>query len=368
MNCHDARERLSEFLDEALGGPERALVQAHLDGCPECRRELERLSATVSLLSRVERPRAPVGFVDRVMAASHPVPWYRRLGRWLFLPLGIKLPAEAAAMVMIAVLGVFLLQRTPEMKDAARPEFQAAPSRLEAPAEKNAEPAPSQPPALSDLKRGKVETGKLADQAPPATRGAETAMRDESRRDASPSSPPASEELKQEFKNKQDFKKESDADRLQKAGAPSIQAAPAPPVATPGAVGPAAPPAESRAKSRDSAEGQSGTLAPSPPAPVPPQMAAKRQLAMPGAFGRLNVKDRPSAEKSLLDLLTRLGGSEIGRRQELGATVVEVLVPEARYADFVRGLSTLGAWTAEGQPTAQPTDPPQLRFSIRISE
>jgi predicted anti-sigma-YlaC factor YlaD len=57
MNCHDARERLSEFLDEALGGPERALVQAHLDGCPECRRELERLSATVSLLSRVERPR-----------------------------------------------------------------------------------------------------------------------------------------------------------------------------------------------------------------------------------------------------------------------------------------------------------------------
>ena len=97
-------------------------------------------------------------------------------------------------------------------------------------------------------------------------------------------------------------------------------------------------------------------------------MAAKRQSAMSGVFGRLNVKDRPSAEKGLADLLTRLGGSETGRRQELGATVVEVLVPEARYADFVRGLATLGAWTAEGQPTALPTDPPQLRFSIRIAE
>ena len=89
---------------------------------------------------------------------------------------------------------------------------------------------------------------------------------------------------------------------------------------------------------------------------------------MSGVFGRLNVKDRPSAEKGLADLLTRLGGSESGRRQELGATVVEVLVPEARYPDFVRGLATLGAWTTEGQPIAMPTDPPQLRFSIRISE
>jgi hypothetical protein len=357
MNCHDARERLSDFLDDALDAPERAEIRVHLEGCPDCRREAEQLRATVSLLSRVERPRAPADFVDRVMAAAHSVPWYRKLGRWLFLPLGIKLPAEAAAMVMIAVLGVFLLQRTPEMKDAARPEFQSPPSRLETPAGKNAEPASSRPPALSDLKRPRIDSGKLAEQAPRAAREAENTMRDARRRDSSPSSPPASEELKQEFK------KESDADRLQKAGAPSILAAPAPPAATPGAVAPAAPPAESRAQSRDSAEGQSGTLAPSPPA-----MAAKRQSAMSGVFGRLNVKDRPSAEKSLADLLTRLGGSETGRRQELGATVVEVLVPEARYADFVRGLTTLGAWSAEGQPTALPTEPPQLRFSIRISE
>ena len=166
MNCHDARDRLSDFLDEALGPPELAEVRAHLEGCPECRGELERLRATVSLLARVERPRAPLGFVDRVMAAARPAPWYRRLGRLLFLPLGIKLPAEAAAMVMIAVLGVFLLQRTPEMKEAARPEFQSPASRSEAPPEKNAEPAPAREPAPSDLKAGKADSGKRAQQAP----------------------------------------------------------------------------------------------------------------------------------------------------------------------------------------------------------
>jgi anti-sigma factor RsiW len=357
MNCHDARDRLSDFLDEALGPPELAEVRAHVEGCPECRGELERLRATVSLLARVERPRAPLGFVDRVMAAARPVPWYRRFGRLLFLPLGIKLPAEAAAMVMIAVLGVFLLQRTPEMKEAARPEFQSPASRSEAPPERNAEPAPAREPAQSDLKAGKADFGKRAEQAPRVGREAENTMRDERRLDSPPSPPPASEEPKQELN------KERDADRFRKAGAPSSQAAPAPPAAAQGAVVPAAPPAESGAKSRDSAEGQSRALA-----PARPEVSAKRQSAMSAVFGRLNVKDRPSAEKSLTDLLTRLGGSEIGRRQELGATVVEVLVPEARYTEFVRSLTALGAWTAEGQPTALPTDPPQLRFSIRISE
>ena len=102
MNCHDARERLSEFLDEALSPGELGEIRSHLEGCPECRRELERLRATLSILSRVERPRAPVGFVERVMEAARPVPWYRRLGHWLFVPLGTKLPAEAAAMAMIS--------------------------------------------------------------------------------------------------------------------------------------------------------------------------------------------------------------------------------------------------------------------------
>ena len=368
MNCHDARERLSDFIEEALGPAELAELRSHLTGCPDCSRELEQLRATLSLLSRVERPRAPVGFVDRVMAATHPVPWYSRLGRWLFLPLGRKLPAEAAAMVMVAVLGVFLLQRTPEMKDAARPELQSPASRIEAPADKNAGTASPQTQAPAASKLDTVGSEKLAEQAARAARETENTLRDERRRDSGRLAPPASEEPKQE-----QFNKEGDADRLQTSGAPGAKASPAP-----AAVTPAAPPAElraaeSRAKSRDSAETQSAAQAPAPPAamspaPVPPQMAAKRQSAIPGALGRLNVKDRPAAEKSLAELLSRVGGNEIGRRQELGATVVEVLVPESRYSDFIRGLTTLGAWTPESQPTALPTDPPQLRFSIRIAE
>jgi hypothetical protein len=346
MNCHETRERLSDLLDEALAAPERAEVGAHLDRCPDCRRELDRLRATVSLLSRVERPRAPVGFVDRVTAAARPVPRYRRLGRRLFLPLNIKLPVQAAAMLVIAVLGVYLLQRTPEWRDAARPELQSPAPRSEPSGATTAvptpPPAPSQPaPNQKGLKAGKVDSGNVSEPAPRAAREAENTVRAERRLDSPQSSLPSPQEYKQEPK------KETDTDRLQKPGAPA----------------PAAPPAESRAKSRDAAEGQSGALAPAPPA-----MSAKRQSAVSSVLGRLNVKNRPAAEQGLADLLARLGGSETGRREELGATVVEVLVPEVRYADFVRGLTTLGAFTREGQPAALPTDPPQIRLSIRISE
>ncbi len=297
MNCHEARERLSDVLDESLDSPERSEAGAHIEGCPDCRLELDRLRATVSLLSRIERPRAPVGFVDRVLTAAHRAPWYRSLGRRLFLPLAIKLPVQAAAMLVIAVLGVYLLQRTPELRDAARVEREA----------------------------------------------------------------PSTREYKQEYK--QEPKKEADAGRLQKPAAPGSQAAPAGEVAASSPPAPAAPPAEYRAKTPNAAEGQSGALAPEPPA-----MTAKRQSATSSVLGRLNVKNRPAAEQGLADLLSRLGGTETGRRRELGATVVEVLVPEARYADFVRGLTTLGTWTPEGQAAALPTDPPQIRLSIRISE
>lgn len=304
MNCHETRERLSGLLDDALDALERAEVGAHLEGCPDCRRELERLRATVSLLSRVEHPRAPVGFVDRVMAAAHPFPWYRRLGRRLFLPLNIKLPVQAAAMLVIAVLGVYLLQRTPELRDTARLERETPASRSKPLGTTTTVPTPPQASSEKDSKAGKVDSGKFSEPAPRASRESEDTVRDGRRLDSPQSSPPF-----------------------------------------------------------DAAEGQSGALA-----PEPPPMAAKRQSAPSSVLGRLNVKSRPAAEQGLADLLARLGGTETGRRREVGATVVEVLVPEARFADFVRGLTTLGTWTPEGQPAALPTDPSQIRLSIRISE
>ena len=70
MTCDETRDLLSAYLDEAVDPDDRSRVDAHLEGCDECRRELEALRGTVALLHRVEPVRAPVGFVDRVMVAA----------------------------------------------------------------------------------------------------------------------------------------------------------------------------------------------------------------------------------------------------------------------------------------------------------
>jgi hypothetical protein len=355
MTCHESRERLSQLLDEVLPARDRALVEAHLADCPECRRELERLRATVSLLQRVEPVRAPVGFVDRVMAAVRPVPWYRRLAAWIFLPLSVKLPAEAAAMALIAILAVYLFQRDPELQRAIRPEIPATPPRAEAPAPREEQPASSlaKPPP----KAGKVEKGTALERAREKFSHAERGTADE-RSAPSPSSPPAVAEGKLA-----DKKREADLERVQKEDQAPRGAAPATssPAPAPAVVSPQVLP-EPRAKSQDAPERPPRILAPAPPA------QANRQAAAPSLSGLLAVKDRRAAEQGLAELLARVGGSEISRRRDAAQSVVEVSVPEARYAEFARGLSALGAWSPEPHPTVLSPEPAHLRVTIRISE
>ena len=122
MNCHEARELSSALLDDALDADERSAVEAHLAGCAECRREVDRLRQTVALLRGAAPARAPAGFVDRVLAAAAPEPWYRRLSRRLLSPLGAGLPLGAAAVLTVAGIAVYVYQHTPELQQAARQE------------------------------------------------------------------------------------------------------------------------------------------------------------------------------------------------------------------------------------------------------
>jgi hypothetical protein len=132
MICHDARELFTARADDALSAAEQAELQAHLATCAECQREWARFEQTVALLRGIEPAHAPAGFVDRVVAAR-PRPWYSRLARGLFLPWPVKLPLEAAAIVMVAGLAILIVQRSPELQQAAH--FSDAPPPVALPPE-----------------------------------------------------------------------------------------------------------------------------------------------------------------------------------------------------------------------------------------
>ncbi len=139
MTCPDARVQLSAFLDEALSAAEQQALEAHLAGCAECRRELEQFRGTVALLGRLPPVHAPAGFVDRVMGEAYRPPWPRRFRDALFRPLRVKLPLEAAAVLLVGVSALYVYQRAPEVQQVARQETPMPPPAAPA--------APAQPPA-----------------------------------------------------------------------------------------------------------------------------------------------------------------------------------------------------------------------------
>ena len=333
MTCHETRDLLSALLDEALEAHERAEVEAHLAGCPDCRRELEGLRSTVSVLSRVEHARAPMAFVDKVMGEAYPASWYRKLGRLVFLPLSVKLPIEAGAVVVIALLGVYLLQSTPELKDAARPDAPAIASRpAESPATSPAPTSPGPVPAPSKERAATLEGGPAPDrERPNVARPAEEAQAPAETRQDHLSGPPIRE--------------------------PAEPAAPAARSVAPKAL-------DSREGSADRVEGDKKSAPAAAPAP-PSVLSAKQQIAPPTVSGMVTVKDRAQAERALADLISRTGARETGRRLDGNAVVVDVVVPQGSYAAFKRELAGLGSVRLEGEPAEVP---PVVRISIRVSE
>jgi hypothetical protein len=338
MTCHDTRESLSAFLDEALAPEERREVAAHLESCADCRRELARLEQTVALLRRVEPARAPVGFVDRVTEAARPRPWYRRAAGAIFVPFAVKLPAEATALVMVALLAVYVFERTPVLQESARQE----PPALETMHEKVAGPArvePSPPrsaesPAIARKReQDRRDTGGTAPGlAPPAPASPKP--------DAAPAPP-------------------LPTPRSETTPAPSAPAPPAPAGARVG--GELAKEAESRRAENRQPPTESSADAARGAAPAS-RLAAKR--AAPGdVVAGITVRDRDAAERDLSDLVARVGGRETGRRREEEATVVEAIVPQARYAEFTQGLARLGAWRVEAE---RPDLPAQVRVILRL--
>jgi hypothetical protein len=68
MNHEALRERLSAYLEADLEERERARIEEHLEGCPDCRREYRELRHTVDLLRGLPVPDPPPELADRVIA------------------------------------------------------------------------------------------------------------------------------------------------------------------------------------------------------------------------------------------------------------------------------------------------------------
>ena len=320
MTCHDVRELFSALIDEALDASERRTVDAHLATCAECRRELERLRSTVALLHAVEPARTPAGFVDRVLAAARPTPWYRRLLSALFLPWPVKIPAEAAAIVLVAIGVVYLYRVTPELHQWDRME------RMQPPAPTELRRQLEAPPPARPEKPRPAPSSPTTSEAPPASQRRlareymeKEGLKDDSSRDADVQAPRA--------KNRVEGKLE----------------------ATPGDT---------------AARGKAHSPEATPPKAAQASPLGAASFAPPDVSGRLAVSDRDAALRGLDAVVTRLGAVVDRRLVGSEGPIVELSVTREAYPELVRELARLGRW----QPTREPAElPAQIRVVLRIT-
>ncbi len=104
LTCAQARERLDEHVDELLDAASSRELEAHLEGCAECRAELRELrlllAEAAALPDEIEPPRELWdGIAARLEPRRRGLPFALPLRRWAFL----APPLAAAAALLLAV-------------------------------------------------------------------------------------------------------------------------------------------------------------------------------------------------------------------------------------------------------------------------
>lgn len=118
MNCNDYLPLICGYLDGENGETETKQLQAHLEGCEECRKLLEQMQENDRLLADV--PEAPADLSWRIMQQVRKEP--KKQNRWKRW--GAVLSA-AAVLAVVLLSGTFLPDRSAETANEMTAEAEA---------------------------------------------------------------------------------------------------------------------------------------------------------------------------------------------------------------------------------------------------
>jgi hypothetical protein len=150
MNCKEVGETLSDYVDGTLRGEALREVEAHLSSCARCLADSKEMSKTIEAVGALPEVDVPPGFSERVMSRVREEAGRRPLWERFFLPIRIKLPLHATALLVVVGLAVYLYEANlPVQREIARsvPSESIPPAREELMKEKkDILPEPASPP------------------------------------------------------------------------------------------------------------------------------------------------------------------------------------------------------------------------------
>ena len=181
MNCKQACEQLSEYIDGELDEQSRCALEEHLAGCEACRDELEGLRRTVAAVKNLPTVPAPEELSSRILAAIPARAKERPLRLRMFKALAV------AAVVVLAFGIVREVRWMPMRNDAPLP----------------AAPAPADSAAREAEKVGKSEAPERSLAEVPKLKEKPTSLKDDTAKlaeaeDAAPGQPEAAKAMKKE--------------------------------------------------------------------------------------------------------------------------------------------------------------------------
>jgi hypothetical protein len=111
MKCEEVQSQFSDYVEKTAEGPRAKGIENHLTGCPICSEEFSGLLQCRQLIASLPVLEPPLGFTTRVMAnvaeAANKTSFWKRL----FVPLKIKVPLEATAVMLLGILSFYVYQK-----------------------------------------------------------------------------------------------------------------------------------------------------------------------------------------------------------------------------------------------------------------
>ena len=119
MNCEETQRYLSDLLDGSLDVECAEAIKDHLGACSLCADEVASLAECQRLVSSLPTIEPPVNFTRRVMTEireqAKPPSFWERFG----LPFRAHVPAQATAVILIAVLAAAIYLKEPPKHQSA---------------------------------------------------------------------------------------------------------------------------------------------------------------------------------------------------------------------------------------------------------
>jgi hypothetical protein len=310
MECQEIRKNLSAYLEGMVAPEDQELIDQHLASCRACSTALYELNRTGEVLKNLKEVEPPPWMKQKIMARVREEAEPKKGSiQKLFYPLHIKVPLEAFATVLIAVVAVYVFKTVePQMKDLQVPSVrEPVIARQEAPYPAKAPAAETQAP----------QEKAVPQQTPAETKGKDLAVaqKETEKRAPLPLPPPAEAPKIGESRT---------AER-----APS----------SPAAAG-VAPTREDKMASAEGAVRERKEL--KNPQPMAPSMRMAAKAKPEGMSIVVQAKDIRHAGEGAVSLLNQLGALRIDRASQESNEVITAEVKAEKMKELVEKLRLLG--------------------------